>query len=107
MVTAARFERGPIALLDNAAQPAPHGSRVRVHSDRERALAVLPELGKGQGMPPAERPGTRKTVRRARDEAPVGAGSRPATGRRLVGVGAAVANFLPIATLPGKGKVAA
>jgi hypothetical protein len=93
MVTAARFERGPIALLDNAAQHAPHGS-FRVHSGGERAGAV-PELGEGQGIPPAERP----------YEAPVGAGLRPA--RCLVAVGAASANSLPIATSPGKGKVAA
>ena len=107
MVTAAQFERGPIALLDSAAQHAPHGSRIRVRSDREGAGAVLPESHGGQGIPLAERPGTRKSVRRARGEAPVGAGLRPATGRRLVAVGAALANALPIATSPGKGKVAA
>jgi hypothetical protein len=106
MVTAARFERGPIALRDNTAQHAPHGSR-RVHSDRQRTGAALPELGEVQGIRPAERPGTRKTVRRARDKAPVGAGLRPATGHRLVAVAAALANVLPIATSPGKGKVAA
>jgi hypothetical protein len=51
-----RSEPLPIALLDDAAKHAPHGS-IRVQRDRKRADAGLPELGEGRaaGERPADR----------------------------------------------------
>jgi hypothetical protein len=44
-----RCEPVPIALLDEAAKHAPHGS-IRVQSDRKRADAGLPALAEGRAV---------------------------------------------------------